>query len=438
MHRLIENGLRYGNLLRIDQPNLVERYRKAMACMGLPRTALDEFHVDASGYSPEVAEELGDQRYLDPQGVNRRLIVLTPEQRKLPLLKVTFSADVALVRRFFIDNDRAIRTLTLKDAIFGEIENLTFEVESLRDVVGLREVRFDLHTPSNILEDAQRLVRRAERFLSEPDAWKSDAEVDAIVEGAKRCGDVRANGILPTSLRYQWPGVFRTSHFGGLYVLRDGVRTVVLGPGQVSGMAADAGVEFHDIEDHDATFQVLREGGYVEPFNEAWLRESGVLEQRIHLLVAEAVSRLDPEFDPLRVIDDPFSNKWISRHLDTLRTHERFRAISTMRQIVGNGGDAAAFEQSLPARHRMMFRRALPEHVGAWDINRILLRRARFDTLSLYALDKPGFYEHYDTLDERMREFTVQYILKHYQTHDADVWRKKAEFRERIFGIHQI
>ena len=437
MDRLIKAGLRFGNLLRIDQPNLVARYRKAMEGLGVTPTALDVFHVDASGYSPEVAEEVGDRRYLDPHGVNRRIIVLTPDQRKLPLLNVEFSADVALVRRFFIDNDRAIRTLTLKDAVYGEIENMTFDVSSVADIVGLREVRFELHTPTGILEAAQDLKGRAAGFMTDPDAWKSEDGMRAIVEGAKLCGDVRGNGILPTNLRYPWPDVFRTLHFGGLYVLRGPSSTTVIGPAATEADTLAAGAAFVDLDDHEGTFHALRDGAYMEPFNESWLRDSGVVEQRLDLFVVQAVCEADPSFDPLKAMDASYTNHMVHRYLDVLRGQERFRALSTMRQVLGNGGDAAAFDVSLPARHRMMFRRALPEHVGAWDINRLLLRRARFDILSLYCLDKPSFYARYETLDSRMRDFAVQYIVRNYQG-EAGPWRRKAEYRERIFGIHQI
>ncbi len=86
----------------------------------------------------------------------------------------------------------------------------------------------------------------------------------------------------------------------------------------------------------------------------------------------------------------------------------------------------------------MLFRRAIPDHPGVWDINRLLLRFARFDVLSVYALDKPGFYEAYAAMDPRLQAFAVQYVLRNYHAGKGDMPRKKAEFRERIFGILPI
>ena len=70
----------YGRLLPIEEPHLIGRYNKALGAFGLPRTTLDKFEIDRSGFSPEVAAELGDPNYLDPNEVNRRFIILTPAQ----------------------------------------------------------------------------------------------------------------------------------------------------------------------------------------------------------------------------------------------------------------------------------------------------------------------------------------------------------------------
>ena len=62
MHRLIERGLMFGNLIHIDSPVLVERYNRALKHLTGKTTALSDFHIDISGYSPEVGDELGDMR----------------------------------------------------------------------------------------------------------------------------------------------------------------------------------------------------------------------------------------------------------------------------------------------------------------------------------------------------------------------------------------
>ena len=73
MHRLIKHGLMFGNLFHVDSPALVDRYNRALEHLTNKRTQLTDFHVDISGYSPEVGDELGDHLYLNHAGVNRQL-----------------------------------------------------------------------------------------------------------------------------------------------------------------------------------------------------------------------------------------------------------------------------------------------------------------------------------------------------------------------------
>ena len=107
MERLIDNALIYGGLFRVDQPHLVERYNQALEAFDLPRTSCTDFVVDATGYSPEVADDLKDEHYLDPHGVNRRFIILSPEQRNLPVIYMNFSSTADLMRSFFSRQHRS-------------------------------------------------------------------------------------------------------------------------------------------------------------------------------------------------------------------------------------------------------------------------------------------------------------------------------------------
>ncbi len=65
MKRLIERGLMFGNLFPVDSPALVERYNRALRHLTGKTTALSEFHIDISGYAPEIGDELDDHYYLN-------------------------------------------------------------------------------------------------------------------------------------------------------------------------------------------------------------------------------------------------------------------------------------------------------------------------------------------------------------------------------------
>ena len=91
MNLLRENDLIFGRLLKIEEPHLIARYNKALDAFGVRQTKLASFEIDRTGFSPQIAEELGDEQYLDPNGINRRFIILTPAQIELPVVHTAFS-----------------------------------------------------------------------------------------------------------------------------------------------------------------------------------------------------------------------------------------------------------------------------------------------------------------------------------------------------------
>ena len=435
MQRLIEEGLRFGGLLHIDTPHLVARYNAALRALGLPETPLSDFYIDASGYSYEVALEMKNVSYLDPEGINRRFIILSPDQADLPLIRTSFSADGQVIRAFFHANERMVRAVTLKDAIYGEIENLVFEVERPADVLGIRDVRFLVRTPTGLLEEAQTLKVQMDRFLHEPHAWANQDLLEAIVSGARRVGDVRRNGFLPSQLSFAWPSVFWTSHFGGAYVITKDSGAVMIGdPDQLQ--PKPFGASIIALHETPVLFSYLEEERLLEPFNPRWLKESGILEHRLRLLVAELLMLGDHDFDATPMIEDAYLSRWIADNMAKLNPDRRFRVISQMRGLLDTPAEAEAYERRLPAEQRFYFRRAVPDAPGAGDINRIIVEHMPFDLLSTFILNKRRFYAIYESYTERQKAFAVQYLTTHYAPNTHDRWRMRAKVREAFFGLH--
>ena len=82
MKRLIQRGLMFGNLFQVSSPALVERYNRALKHLTGKTTHLTDFHIDISGFAPEIGEELNDPAYLNHAGVNRQFILLSTEQKR--------------------------------------------------------------------------------------------------------------------------------------------------------------------------------------------------------------------------------------------------------------------------------------------------------------------------------------------------------------------
>jgi hypothetical protein len=104
MRRLIERGLMFGNLIHVQSPVLVERYNRSLRHLTGKETALSDFHIDISGFSPEIGDELDDLQYLNHAGVNRQFILLTTDQKSAPLLNASFSTSRSILRQFITEN----------------------------------------------------------------------------------------------------------------------------------------------------------------------------------------------------------------------------------------------------------------------------------------------------------------------------------------------
>jgi hypothetical protein len=102
MIHLIQRGLMFGNLIHIASPALIERYNRALKHLTNHQTKLTDFHIDISGYSPEIGDELDDPLYLNHAGVNRQFILLTTDQKNAPLLNAKFSTSREILKGFIL------------------------------------------------------------------------------------------------------------------------------------------------------------------------------------------------------------------------------------------------------------------------------------------------------------------------------------------------
>ena len=255
MKLLREKSLIFGSLYTVNEPHMIERYNRALEGFGLSPTKLKEFQIDMTGFSPEVAEELDDMQYLDPAGINRRFIILTPSQSELPVVHTFFSNTEDLMVEFFNLNARALYALTIKDVVFGEIEDSVFTVEDIEELLAIEQVEFKLSTPSKLLAKSAHLKTMMERLRKEPDAWRNDKLLNDMVDTVKVTGDIRTNTLLPDEVIFRHD-TYWTAHFGGIYVFIDEETTTVIGNPDAPGFRRSRPwqVSYLDIDDKKISF----------------------------------------------------------------------------------------------------------------------------------------------------------------------------------------
>ncbi|MDW9778916.1 hypothetical protein GOB92_12065 [Sinorhizobium meliloti] len=422
MKRLLEAELIYGRLLDISEPHLVARYNKALNGFGLKPTALQRFSIDMTGFSPEIAEEIGDRDYLDPNRVNRRFIILTPAQAELPVVHTSFSNTAALMHEFFNANGRAINAITIKDALYGEIEDSVSVVEDIDDLLSINEVRFRVLSAEDMLGKATELRELVDRLKKVPNAWADDAMLDRMVELARTTGDIRQNVLVPDELVFRHEA-FWANHFGGVYVFLDEKTTTVICDPSVPGFRRSRPwqVSYMAITDHARIYDFLATTNRLQLPQASWVQESGLFQHRADMVIRGLVDAADPNADLMNV-DRIWLQTWL------VARDGIYPFLQEMARAIAATGTVRM--QDVAPENRFLLVRAAPQHPDQWLVNRLISELVPRDFVSRFVFDKQGFYKAYEGYSEKFREYVVATLTGTYL-------KDKAAFRHKLYGLKE-
>jgi Family of unknown function (DUF6638) len=419
MKRLISRGLMFGNLIRVDSPALVERYNRALERLAGKRTTLSDFHIDISGYSYEIGEELGDHLYLNPNGVNRQFIILTTEQKKAPLLNAQFSTSRAILKQFIEDNEAQLFALTAQDAVAGELDNSVFEVTTPARLFDIRKITVVADTTQSHVANARLLADKIERFQTAPDAWYDDVLIADMIELAKRTGDVTRNPIDLGRASYE-QGNFWTAHFGGIYVFRDVAVPAAISarPRAVLGAMP---IEAFDLTMRNGIATFLEANDLVEPVIKArGVDGAAILRQKMDFILVDAATSQGLTIDGF----DPRSLHRLAGRMGS-DLPDAFQKLNALVRWALNGGKWPRIASDNPAYFYTL--RARPDHPDRDLINQLLSELAPLDIRQLFITHKAAFYAAYRDWPEAKKDYVADFLASDYAAN-------KAGAREALFG----
>ncbi len=419
MIRLIQRGLMFGNLIRVDSPALIERYNRALKRLIGKTTALTDFHIDISGYSYEVGEELGDHLYLNPNGVNRLFIILTTDQKKAPLLNAQFSTSRGILTQFIEENEAKLFALTAQDAVAGELDNSVFEATEPARLFDIRKITVVADTTQSHVANARKLADKIEAFQTREDGWYDDVLIGEMITLAKQTGDVTRNPIDLDRPTYE-QGNFWTALFGGLYVFRD-----LATPAAISAQPAESLGKL-PIPTLDLTMR-NRIAAFLEANNmtESIIKARGVdgaaiLRQKMDFILVDAATALGREIAGF----DPRSLHRLAQQMGAALPEEFLKLNALVRWAL-NGGKWPRISSEDPAYFYTL--RARPDHPDRELINQLLAELSPLDVRQLFICHKPAFYAAYSGWAEAKKEFVADFLQHDYMS-------GKAGAREALFG----
>jgi hypothetical protein len=420
MKRLIERGLMFGNLIRVDSPALIERYNRALKALTGRTTGLTDFHIDISGYSYEVGEELGDHLYLNPNGVNRLFIILTTEQKTAPLLNAKFSTSRGILKQFIEENEAKLFALTARDAVSGELDNSVFDASSPARLFDIRTITVNADTTQSHVKNARALADRIERFRTEDDAWFDDALIAEMIELARTTGDVTRQPIDLARPTYTQDN-FWTAHFGGLYVFRDVAEPGVIAVGDKHALGVMPIASTLDFGDRNGIAAFLEVNALVEPIIKArGVDGAAILRQKMDFILIDAATSAGIEIDGM----DPRALHRLAQRMGA-DLPEEFLKLNQLVRWALNGGkwpriasDDASYFYTLRAR---------PDHPDRDLINMLLSELSPLDIRQLFICHKQAFYDAYARWPDAKKEYVAEFLHRDYAAN-------KAGAREALFG----
>ena len=419
MKRLIEKGLMFGNLIEVSSPALVERYKRAMKHLCGRETKLTDFHIDISGYSPEIGAELGDDLYLNPNGSNRQFILLTTSQKTAPLLNSKFSTSRGIIRQFIETNEAQLFALTARDAVAGELQNSVYEISTPAKLLDIRQITVEADTIGGHVADAEKLADLIERFRAEPDGWRDDILIAEMIGLAKKTGDVTRVPITLPQMTFQQPN-FWTSHFGGLYIFRDVKFPAVISSLGRESLGAMPLSPVFDLTNRNQIADWLERNDLVESIVQArGMDAAAVIRQKMDFILVEAAESLNLEIGDARRTE----LRKIAHRLGSGLPAE-FEGLAALLRWVESGGPWPRITSEHPSYFYTLRAR---NHKDRDLVNMLLSELSPMDVRQMYIVHKELFYTSYARWSDRKRQYVADFLEREYVV-------DKQGARDALFG----
>lgn len=419
MMRLVKRGLMFGNLVPVMSPALVGRYNRALKHLIGKETKLTEFHIDISGYSPEVGDELGDDLYLNPKGCNRMFILLTTNQKTAPLLNAHFSTSRSILVHYMEENESQLFALTAREAVAGELLNSIFHIDAPEDLLQINQIEVEADTIQEHVAEANVLKGHIDRFMDEDDAWWDDVLIAEMIELAKRTGNIQRNPVTLENKSYA-QGNYYTSHFGGIYVFRDASTPTVIAREKVDGLD-DLPVErIMTFDDRTAIAQFLRDEEFTELVIQAPNTDAAaIIKQKIDFITIATAANVGHELENVT----RRSIRQIERKYADIMPPE-FHGLMEVWRWASMGGKVPKLRPPHPA---FFYALRSSQHSDRELVNMLLADLSRLDFRQLFICHKEVFYETYYTWTDAKKEYVARFLEEEYAI-------DKAGARETLFG----
>jgi hypothetical protein len=225
MQKLKEANLYNHELIPISG-KLVERYNTCLIKLGFTPTKLTSFHIDGIGWSPEIAKEKDNVSYLNNGEANLHGILISPLQYKKPVYEPFHTFDREMMQQVFSIHGDKIKDITRDCAICIDFDQYIDAFYEPLDVLKYKDVEISFHLINDLEEKQKEQRRLISKFKTDHNFIDEDLQAE-LLASANTYGDLRDRDLSLHSLTYT-SSSFYTKAFGGVYVLRDFIKPIVV------------------------------------------------------------------------------------------------------------------------------------------------------------------------------------------------------------------
>lgn len=406
------NKLKQANLYRSElipvSGKLVERYNKCLKTLGFKETKLTSFSIDGMGWSPEIAEEKKNAHYLNHGEANPQGIIISPLQKGKPVHLPFHSFDRDMMQHIFRTHGSKINDITRDSAICIDFDQDIDVFYEPLDILKYDDVSISFRLIDNLEEKQKEQLQLIDKFRTDNN-FIDEKIHEELLDSAKTYGDLRNRDLNLHSLHYT-TGSFYTRAFGGVYLLRDFIQTIVVFESKDSYKEA--------IKDtiHDVLIYHIDQPELVEK-----LKSHIIIECDLEYMVTtpnydrikkfELYHKLEQPEHPIKEILD--SKALFKSYLNKINIEAR-------KQVMGVELYLEKLERSNAYKIEDMVDQSVyfalhqphsslsSEHRDL--IHKLLINIAPKDVLFLYWYDKEQFYKNYETWDASFQDWVIETI----------------------------
>ena len=407
MQKLKQANLYRSELIPVSG-KLVERYNKCLLKLGFIETKLAKFSIDGIGWSPEVAEEKKDENYLCNGASNPHGIIISPLQNRKPVYSPYHSFDREMMQLIFKTYTKKINDITRDSAIIIDFDQKIDTFYEPLDILKYDVITINFHLMDNLYHQQKEQLELVEKFKANHNFIDEDLQ-SQLLQSAKTFGDLRGRDLELPNLKFDTNSFF-TKSFGGVYVLRDFIKTIVVFEDEKAYKEA--------IKDtiHDVLIYHVSQPELVEKLRDHLIIESNlenVIETKRYDRIKKHVFSqylIDTQHPVKDILSD---NMLFKSYLNKLDINSRKQVMSVelyLEKLERSNTykiDDLVDKEIYFALHKPHSSLSVKHQDLIW---KLLVNISPKDLLYLYWYDKDQFYKKYNTWDDSFKDWVIEII----------------------------